>query len=134
VTAKGFSWVSGDCEHEHRRRALALVASGYHSGAVAQLIVPARPNLRVIDLRADEGSIGELPAASARALPDAARDAARPQSWPALALERLSAGLRHLPLQGLLASTESAAVGIADGRPCDGVALLGRRLARAARG
>jgi hypothetical protein len=45
---------------------------------------------------------------------------------------RFSAGLRHLAV--MLEPIESAVVESPEGQPCDDVALLGLRLARAARG
>jgi hypothetical protein len=82
----------------------------------------------LVDLRAGGGSITELPRASADGLPEAAGRHSR----PALVLDRFTAGLRQQP--GMVERIESAAVESSEGQPHDDVALLGLRLARAARG
>jgi serine phosphatase RsbU (regulator of sigma subunit) len=65
---------------------------------------------------------------------DGVPEAARSQSRPALALERLSARLRKMPLEDMLKHIETAAVQSAGGQPRDDIALLGLRLGRAERG
>jgi PAS domain S-box-containing protein len=62
---------------------------------------------------------------------DGVPEAARSQSRPALALERLSVRLRKLPLEDMLKHVETAAVQSAGGQPRDDIALLGLRLDRA---
>jgi serine phosphatase RsbU (regulator of sigma subunit) len=62
---------------------------------------------------------------------DGVPEAARSQSGPAFALERLSAKLRKRPLEDMLKHIEAAAVQSAGGQPHDDIALLGLRLGRA---
>jgi serine phosphatase RsbU (regulator of sigma subunit) len=62
---------------------------------------------------------------------DGVPEAARSQSPPALALQRLSTRLRKMPLEDMLKHLETAAVQSAGGQPREDIALLSLRLGRA---